>query len=249
MSEELTTYQKLARQFPTDAHKTLAARGGQTYVPWNLVAERLNEELTVTGWSFAVVREGFTEAECWVLGRLTATIDGQETFREQYGCADLKLGQSFNTDLLKKAGTDSLKKCAQVLGVALYLTDADERADVQAAMQAEKQAEAKRQADERKAEAANKLTSRGRPAPTPIDARAHDAAVLTGADPVKSEERKQLEDAFTKGKAYARSINLDPADVDISDLDDAALGEVVSGLRTQCQYVLAERKKSAKGAA
>jgi hypothetical protein len=40
--------------------------------------------------------------------------------------------------LLKKAGTDALKKCAQTLGVALYLTDPEERAEVQAAQQAQK---------------------------------------------------------------------------------------------------------------
>src|SRR5687767_4536638 len=106
---EPTTYERLAERFAPEEHKTLQARGGQTYVPWNLVAGRLNDVLGVTGWSFEVIREGFTPAECWVLGRLTATIDGETTSRDQYGCADIMLGQSPNTDLLKKAGTDSLK--------------------------------------------------------------------------------------------------------------------------------------------
>lgn len=135
---EQSTYARLTEHFAPEEHKELQARGGQTYVPWNLVAGRLNDVLGVTGWSFEVIREGFTQSECWVLGRLKATIDGEETIRDQYGCADIMLGQSPNTDLLKKAGTDALKKCAQVLGVALYLTDAEERAEVKAAKQAQK---------------------------------------------------------------------------------------------------------------
>lgn len=139
---EQTTYARLTERFAAEEHKTLAARGGQTYVPWNLVAGRLNDVLGVTGWSFEVIREGFTQNECWVLGRLNATIDGETTIRDQYGCADIMLGQSPNTDLLKKAGTDALKKCAQVLGVALYLTDAEERAEVKREQEAQKRGQA-----------------------------------------------------------------------------------------------------------
>lgn len=134
----LTTYARLTERFAAEEHKTLAARGGQTYVPWNLVAGRLNDVLGVTGWSFEIIREGFTQNECWVLGRLNATVDGETTIRDQYGCADVMLGQFPNTDLLKKAGTDALKKCAQVLGVALYLTDAEERAEVKREQEAQK---------------------------------------------------------------------------------------------------------------
>lgn len=221
MSDQ-STYARLTEHFAPDEHKTLAARGGQTYVPWNLVAGRLNEVLGVTGWSFEVMREGFTTNEAWVLGRLTAIIDGEKTTRDQYGCADIMLGQSANTDLLKKAGTDALKKCAQVLGVALYLTDAEERAEVKAAQQAQQ-----RQAQ--------------RPKPTPETAA---AAQLTGADPTPLKTKVELVADLKKGIEYARSLGLDPSEPDAANLNRAQIEELIEELRKQCRYVMGERKKS-----
>mgnify|MGYP000255204406 CR=1 FL=1 len=145
-------YARLAEQFPTEAHKTLDRAGGQTYVAWNLVADRMNTVLGFQNWSFRIVREGFTDIEAWALGELTVTLDGTVTVRQQYGVSPLYVGakQTPVDDLMKKVGTDALKKCAQTLGVALYLTDAEERREVQAAM-----AEQKRNA--------------GKPAPKPSD--------------------------------------------------------------------------------
>jgi hypothetical protein len=124
-------YKALAARFDPLEHGTLPKAGGQTYVPWNLIANRLNIVLGVEHWSFHILREGFTPSECWVLGELTATIRDTVTVRQQYGLSPVT-----TDDVLKKAGTDALKKCAQVLGVALYLTDADERAEVKADMAA-----------------------------------------------------------------------------------------------------------------
>lgn len=133
-------YAKLAEQFPTEAHKTLERAGGQTYVAWNLVADRMNTVLGFQNWSFRIVREGFTDIEAWALGELTVTLDGVVTVRQQYGVSPLYVGakQSPVDDLMKKVGTDALKKCAQTLGVALYLTDPEERREVQAAMAEQK---------------------------------------------------------------------------------------------------------------
>lgn len=130
-------YSRLAAQFPTETHKRVSKGGGtQTYVPWNDVAERLNLELGVLGWSFVVVREGFTKTECWVLGEITATVDGVTVKRQQYGCEPITMGQKETptSDLLKKATSDALKKTAQLLGVGLYLSDAEDRAEVEADM-------------------------------------------------------------------------------------------------------------------
>lgn len=150
MADDL--YARLAEQFPTEAHKTLDRAGGQTYVAWNLVADRMNTVLGFQNWSFRIVREGFTDIEAWALGELTVTLDGTVTVRQQYGVSPLCVGakQTPVDDLMKKVGTDALKKCAQALGVALYLADAEERREVQAAM-----AEQKRNA--------------GKPAPKPSD--------------------------------------------------------------------------------
>lgn len=135
MSDQKTQYQQLSERFPTEVHKTVNKGGGdQTYVPASDVIERLNTVLTCGGWSFGVLREGFTETEAWVLGRITATVDGQVLQREQYGNESIMMGQRPTMDLLKKAATDSLKKCASLMGVAAYLYDADERREVQAEM-------------------------------------------------------------------------------------------------------------------
>lgn len=192
MSEK-TTYGRLAERFPTEAHKTLARAGGQTYVPWNLVAERLNLVLGFEHWSFRIIREGFTSTEAWALGELTATIDGTVTVRQQYGVAPLTMGQreAPNDDLMKKVGTDALKKCAQVLGVALYLTDADERSEVQADMRAEQQAAEKA-----------KREGQGSPADS---SRVRKAAMAGGANPT------------TGPTAVGRRCREDGCDVTLAD--------------------------------
>lgn len=225
MTDEL--YDQLAVQFPTEAHKTLERAGGQTYVPWNLVAERLNTVLGVEHWSFKVIREGFTSTECWVLGELSATIRDTVTVRQQYGCSPIVQGQRETPvdDLLKKAGTDAFKKCAQVLGVALYLTDADDRAEVKAAM-----AEARRPSP----------APRPRPntppnEPTSID-RVRAAAMVTGAhpsSPIRTEVirryRAIAKHALEDGHPDADAIN----SVDPEKLSDNMLGEAMSRLQAK----------------
>lgn len=214
---ERSTYERLTEHFAPEEHKTLQARGGQTYVPWNLVAGRLNDVLGVTGWKFEVMREGFTQNECWVLGRLTAIIDGEETFRDQYGCADIMLGSSPNTDLLKKAGTDALKKCAQVLGVALYLTDAEERAEIKAAQQGQK-----------RAGAAPKAPAPAPPAPQTCDAAFYTRkwhATVKGTRFEQDEVRKRFliwysDNAFDSLAAWLKDATQDEAETLIATLKD-----------------------------
>lgn len=157
MTANESVYGRLAERFATEDHATVNKGGGdQTYVPAEKVIGRLNLVLGVAGWSFTVVREGFTDTEAWVLGRLTAAVDGVTVMRDQYGNEPIVMGKAEKPtmDLLKKAATDSLKKTASLIGVAAYLYDADERREVQAEMR-----EAKR--------------------PTPLRAAAHPAAAST----------------------------------------------------------------------
>lgn len=164
------TYGKLAERFPAEAHKT-RKQGGQdlVYVTGEMVISRLNEALGVTGWSWRVVREGMTDVEAWVLGELTATIDGQTITRQHYGNQDVKRGQHGVADLFKAANTDAIKKAATTIGVALYLYDEDERREVQAEMRDQ-------------ARAGNRPAPKPAPEPTPIQ-KARAAAELTGAPP------------------------------------------------------------------
>lgn len=173
MSEELTTYQKLSTPFAVSEHARVP-KGGmqQTYAPWTAYVERLNDVLGPDRWSFRVIREGFTETECWVLGEITATIDGETVTRQQYGCEPITKGQreTPTTDLLKTAASDAIKKAASLIGPGLYLSIKEEREAIEAEMR-----EASRP----------KPPQKPATAPTPISDAARDVAVLTGAAPPK----------------------------------------------------------------
>ena len=139
MSDDQTTYGKLAERFPASAHKTKPGSGGKalTYVDGEMVISRLNEVLDFN-WSFRVVNQGTTDVEAWVLGEISAVIDGVTVVRQQYGAQELARGSRTVTDLFKSAATDAIKKCATTLGVGLYLYDDDDRSEVEAEMEAEK---------------------------------------------------------------------------------------------------------------
>lgn len=136
MTADMTTYERLAAPFALDQHAKVP-KGGmqQTYVPWTDYVDRLNNVLGPDQWSFRIIREGFTESECWVLAEITATIDGQQVVRQQYGCEPIARGQRPTSDLLKSTASDALKKAASLLGPGLYLSMQEERAKIEAAMQ------------------------------------------------------------------------------------------------------------------
>jgi hypothetical protein len=105
-------------------------RGGVEleYITGEQATTRLNETLGFLNWSFKIVEHGIhAEAdECWALGELTVTIDGRTVTRQQFGSQKVKRSRSSGTPLdigfdLKGAATDALKKCASLIGVALYL--------------------------------------------------------------------------------------------------------------------------------
>jgi hypothetical protein len=106
-------------------------RGGVelTYVSGEQVVRRLNEVLGVGGWSFRVLRHDINpEAdEAWALGELVAEIGERSVVRQQFGSQKLRRPRSTGAPLdlgfdLKGAATDSMKKCASLLGVGLYLS-------------------------------------------------------------------------------------------------------------------------------
>lgn len=122
------TYSRLTAPFEVTFRDT---RGGVDleYVTGEQVVSRLCEVLGVAGWGFRVVEHGLNpEAdEVWVLGELWAEIDGRSVTRQQFGSQKLKRSRASGAPLdigfdLKGAATDALKKCASLLGVALYLS-------------------------------------------------------------------------------------------------------------------------------
>ncbi len=124
----LDLYRRLAAPFDTTFKDV---RGGVEleYVTGEQCISRLNETLGVGGWSFLIREHGMhAEAdEAWVLGEITASIEGVAVVRQQFGSQKLRRARSNGTPVdigfdLKGAATDALKKCASLLGVGLYLS-------------------------------------------------------------------------------------------------------------------------------
>ena len=124
---EAELYSRLAAPFDVTFRDL---RGGVEleYITGEQCATRLNETLGFLAWSFRVLEHGIhAEAdECWVLGELTVTVGDRTITRQQFGSQKVKRSRSSGTPLdigfdLKGASTDALKKCASLIGVALYL--------------------------------------------------------------------------------------------------------------------------------
>jgi hypothetical protein len=112
----------LERPFAPEQIRQRKGRNGLLdYVEGHSVIQRLNEALE-GAWSFEIVHHEIREEEVLVIGRLTAdgitkmAFGGSQVTRERESGALISLG-----DDLKAAATDSLKKCATFLGVALHL--------------------------------------------------------------------------------------------------------------------------------
>lgn len=105
---------------------------GKPYLTGEQVTSRLNEVLGFDHWSFRILEHGFSEEadELWVLGELTVWTEAASVARQQFGSQQhnrLKSNKQiidYGFDL-KGAATDSLKKCASLIGVGLYLLEKD----------------------------------------------------------------------------------------------------------------------------
>lgn len=124
---EAELYARLAAPFDVTFRDL---RGGVEleYITGEQATTRLNETLGFLAWSFRIVEHGIhAEAdECWVLGELSVTLGDRTVTRQQFGSQKVKRSRSSGTPLdigfdLKGAATDALKKCASLIGVALYL--------------------------------------------------------------------------------------------------------------------------------
>lgn len=219
--QQPTTYERLSARFPVEAHKKVNKGGGdQTYVPAVDIFDRVDGVLGMAGWQARVIREGLTATEAWVLAEVTATIDGIDVVRQQYGCESITVGRDAKPvgDLFKKAATDAYKKCLTLMGVARYLYDADERREVEAEM--------------REAGRAPRPTAKPPAEPTPI----RDAAVLTGANPERAENVKKVQTVMRM--ALAEGIEFqeqDPFKLTDEQLQDygKALADSVRAARAQ----------------
>lgn len=243
MSESSSIYEQLAAPFALSEHARVNKGGmDQTYVPWTEYVERMNGSLGVGMWSVRIIREGFTETECWVLAEVEAIIDGNRVVRQQYGCEPILKGrlERPTSDLLKSTASDAIKKAISLLGPGLYLSVKEERVAIEAAMQEAIRAAAQEQ---RRPKA---------PAPTPTpptppasSPKVEAAARLTGADPTPLQTKAELIARLERGIAHARTLGLDPAELDWATLNRAELEETIEALLAQCRVAKAEQEKAA----
>ncbi|MCL4750436.1 MAG: RAD52 family DNA repair protein [Myxococcales bacterium] len=112
----------LTRPFRAEQIKQRKGHHGQmlSYVDVAAVIERLNETFDHE-WSFEVLQHELQQGEVIVLGKLTAGGVVKTAFGGS-GITTDKVGDVLSVaDDLKAAASDSLKKCASMLGVALEL--------------------------------------------------------------------------------------------------------------------------------
>ena len=113
----------LQTPFTSEQVKKRKGLWGKTldYIEGHSVIARLNEAFE-SDWSFNVIEHHILDEEVVVLGRLTAGNIVKEQFGSNKITKEVETGRVLCLgDDLKSAATDSLKKCASLLGVGLHL--------------------------------------------------------------------------------------------------------------------------------
>lgn len=117
-------------------HKFIKQRPGPvgkplSYVEVGYVVNMLNQ---VFGWNwdFRILDQQIGKRQVWVRGELIIRIGEHEIVKGQFGGADIKFNRTSGepvsiADDLKAAASDSLKKCASLIGIAgdVYWRDLD----------------------------------------------------------------------------------------------------------------------------
>ena len=121
-----TLYAVLNKKTQAKFIKKRVGRGGKyfDYVETGFVIEQLNKAFN-NMWDFEIIDKQIGQDKIWVLGKLTVkfiTPFGIQTIsKSQFGGSDVKKSNGVVIDIgddLKAAASDSLKKCASLLGVA-----------------------------------------------------------------------------------------------------------------------------------
>lgn len=117
---------KIVQKTPPEHIYKRPGKGGQVfqYVTGNYVEKVLNF-VFAWNWDFEIVEHGKEGGQVWVKGKLTVKSPKGDTItKSQFGRAEIKFMKGSTTQMvdfgndLKAAATDSLKKCASLLGIA-----------------------------------------------------------------------------------------------------------------------------------
>jgi recombination DNA repair RAD52 pathway protein len=132
---DINSYQKgiITAKTPEEFIKEKTGRGYKKmrYVEGGYVISKLNEAFSPAGWDFEIEKDIIEPTEVAVKGKLTIKDHkGHSVVKTQFGQATRYKGVPLG-DTLKSASTDSLKKCASLLGIALdvYWNQLDDQGD------------------------------------------------------------------------------------------------------------------------
>lgn len=127
----------LLRKTPKNYVKTRPAKGGGTwdYVSVGYVKKILNL-MFGWDWDFEILNEQIIGAQVIVKGKLTCRINSKSIIKTQYGTKDIIYKRGDSKDPLnigndfKAAASDSLKKCASLIGIASDIYDKEDFKEV-----------------------------------------------------------------------------------------------------------------------
>lgn len=128
---------QIQSETPQEFIRERVGRGGKSVknVEGGYVIAKLNSIYGQLNWDFEVLTEKETDKEVFVKGRLTIKdhAKGYSIGKTQYGQADKQVNVPIG-DTYKAAGTDALKKCASLFGIALdvYWTQLDNVSKIEA---------------------------------------------------------------------------------------------------------------------
>ncbi len=123
----------ITQKTPQQYVKTRPGPGGVplSYVEIGYVVNLLNQAFG-WDWDFRILDQEIGKKQVWVRGELTVRIGDHTITKGQYGGSDIKFNRATGepvsiADDLKAAASDSLKKCASLLGIAgdIYWKDLD----------------------------------------------------------------------------------------------------------------------------
>jgi hypothetical protein len=136
LPQQLTSAQInfLTRKTPQEFVKQRAGPGGTKldYVEVGYVIDLLNQAFG-WDWDFRIIEQQIGKKQVWVRGELSVRFSDHVVTKAQYGGTNIKVNRTTGepvgiADDLKAAASDSLKKCASLLGVAgdVYFRDLDQ---------------------------------------------------------------------------------------------------------------------------
>jgi recombination DNA repair RAD52 pathway protein len=123
----------ITQKTPAQFIKSRPGPGGMrlSYVEVGYVISMLNQVFGYD-WDFRILDQQVGKKQVWVRGELTVRVKDHAVTKGQFGGADIKANRQTGepvsiADDLKAAASDSLKKCASMLGIAgdVYWGDLD----------------------------------------------------------------------------------------------------------------------------